>query len=232
MKKTSVIALALVLVISLLAACGGDDGGSAPADVQSDAPAVTGTENGGDAPASAYGDKVDLSDKNIYFAIIDGVKYSIVDNFTLQDLINAGYSAEPDTDFDRMVNYGIYVGDELFDVYIKMYKDGVEKVYFRAYPNNPNSDPIPLINCSIYGISFSSKDANISIVGGLRIGDPQQAFRDVFSGIEPNNEGEVPGYKDRLITNYMAADSWGVFSFSYSEDPDELKEISVSYLVK
>ena len=234
MKKIIILAVALLLTLSGLAACGGSSGpeeSAAPEAPAAEDSQATDESGSGDAPASsAPGTILDLNDKNIYFAIIDGKEFFILERHTVQDLINAGYKADPETDLGRMVNYGIYVGDELFDIYIKMYKEGGDKVYFRAYPQNPNSDPIPLKDCLIYGFSCSNSEADFSVVGNLKLGDPEQAFRDVFYGVEPDNEGDVPGYKDRRITNYMASDAYGVFSFAYSEDADAIKEISVSYL--
>ena len=205
--------IAVILTLSLLTACGGDGGGA------------TGGTTG--APAGTVVTKVDPNDKNNYFAVIDGKKYSFYDDFTMQDLLDDGYTADPACDMEREVKPGVYVGESLFDINISMFKKGVEKYYFKAYPVNLTDAPVPLKDCNVYGIYFFNKEANIKIAGGLTVGITQKNFKDVFG--EPGTKAEIPGYKDRYGANYTTADSYGVFSFEFTENPDEVKAIAVSY---
>ena len=229
MKKIMAIMLALIMAVAALSACGGNGGDSSPADN----PASTASTEDNSAGASAsssgqtVGQTVDMDDFSNYFAVIDGVTYYLPDGCTLQDLLDAGYTVDPELDINQPVNYGVYVGENFTDVYVGLYKTGVEKVYFRAYPHNPNADPIPLKDCAIYGISFFNREADISIVGGLSIGSAPEDFAVVF-GSKPGEE--VPGYTDTYMVKYASSDGYGYITFSYKESTGEIKDISVSYI--
>jgi hypothetical protein len=111
MKKlyTMLVTLAIFGFVAIIASC--NDKNS------------NGNGNGGDN----NGGTINLSNKNNVYFTLDGKKYKLWDKYTVQDLINAGYSFDPSLDLN-----GEYDGLELEGDYsqsVHLYKNNMDKVY-------------------------------------------------------------------------------------------------------
>ena len=215
-----IFAIVLLLGLVLLTACGQSSENKDK------------TGGGKDTAKSTPITKVDLNDKNNYFAVIDGVKYNFPDTVTIQELLNTGYTVKEDFDLDWEVSSGqVYVGEKLSDTSVYMFKKGVEKYYFQALPINLNEKPSPLKDSHVWGITFNKKEADISIAGGLSIGTTAKGLITVWG--EPNMKGN--SYSGKYVMHYNnsnISDFIGTFSFTCDEKTDELVEITVSIVLR
>ena len=257
MKKAITLGLTLLLTLSLLMACSGNGGNGATGNGSSDNGAPgngnsvngnsgngnsgsgnpdsgagappTSDSSGGNAPANTPPSlaQVDLDDADIYYAVIDGIKYSFAGEVTIQDLLDAGYTVDPDFDLSYEMGHGIYFGASIASSAIEMYKDGVERSYFRVNVNNLTQNPVPIRDCTIYGIYWTGQEADIYILDGFSTGS---ARRDLVAVL--GNEGvesKVAGFTDWYSIGYILSSPSRGITFNYKESTDVVMSISIFY---
>ena len=252
MKKLIVCALVMVLALSLLAGCSGggsNSGGSSntpsnnssssennTAPSSSENNSSSGNSSSAAKPGATYDpDKnprrtvevpdqpVDIADDSIYFVVIDGVTYNLFDNITVQDFLDAGYTAKESV--DEEVEPGDRGGA------YTLYKEGYEKnyPYFMLSVYNHTDKKIRANACAAYGIQYQfeygQKDPPpegllIYTVGNLALGCTKEEVIDVFGNgnFEP---------VESILLQY-ADDAWErEWQFHLDESSGIVKEIHI-----
>ena len=205
MKKLIAIALVMVLAIPLLTACGGGNTSSSGNNTENPPTSSVGGNNTAPTNSAAPPDKparvveipdkpLDVSDKSLYFAIIDGVKYNLIEA-TVQDFLDAGFSLGKDEDQNRLIKPD---PDKIQRV--QVYKEGLPDVYFEIGPYSDTENGIPLKDCLIDEIVIRNKNADIAIVCNLALGCAEDDLIKCF------------GEKRMGMYNYVAVD-FGRFYF-------------------
>jgi len=115
--------------------------------------------------------KIDLSDVNNYFAVVDGVKYDM--STTMKDFFNAGFTVSSTDNMNQMID----PKKKFSDTYLR--KDG--KTKFAVKPGNRTDKPISKTECSLFSISLHRDwHDNVSVIGGLTIGSSREEVEKVF----------------------------------------------------
>jgi len=222
MKKALSLALALLLMLSLLTACGGNTpngGSSTPTTPASDKDGTTGKPDDTlvfvRRAVEVPGATLDLSDDSIYFVIIDGVKLSLPDS-TVQDFLNAGFNFEnKDEDKNRMVEAG---GSSATGYTLLMKSNTNQTINISA--KNCTDKSIPLKDCTVTEVQFGTKTyftgensagLDISVVCNLSAGSTEEDVVSVF--------GE--GYSKMMYAsqlNYMLINADAPRGFIFDKD--------------
>jgi len=193
MKKTFVLAMALLLTISLLSACGDGGGASDNGSASNNDTGTSGLVNG----------KVDLLNRNSYYLIIDGHKYGL--KTTVQDIINDGYTIKYELDKEVKPN-------TFLDLHV--YKNG--EWYFSMHAVNRTDNIIPLAKCTVRELEVQDEwNTTTTFIGGLHIGSSKEDVIAVFG-----NDNEVQ--TDTFYVYYSREqqkdpDLLGVFYFNFNE---------------
>ena len=201
MKKVITLGLVLLLLVSLLSACGG--GGSTPGStpdnsVNNSAPSAS--DSGGNdssPPASTPAatnppikrtvevpdEPLDLTDDSIYFVIIDGVKI-ILPEATVQDFLNIGFVFGDDFDENSEVaaNSAAYSG---FNLGAEMFKEGTQALIY-VYAVNTTDHSLPLKDCEIGTVYFDERIGSafdISTVCNLSYGCTEEEIMSVLGDL-------------------------------------------------
>jgi len=190
MKKTLTFTLAIVLVLSMLTACGDNRGGN-----NNTTPTNSTTSPAKPVRAVEIPDKIlDVSDKSLYFTIVDDVKYNLIE-VTVQDFLDAGFSLGKDEDQNRLIK-----PDPGKIQRVQMYKEGFPAPYFEIGPYSNTEKGIPLKDCLIDEIVIQNKNADIVIVCNLALGCAEEDLIKCF------------GEKRMGMYSYVAVD-FGSFYF-------------------
>jgi len=178
-------------MLSLLTACGG--GGGTPSSGNNNTTAPPASDSGGkssSAPATAPDntptfvrrpveipdEPLDLSDESIYFVIIDGIKFNLLD-LTMKDLLDAGFMLPKSND----ENEKIEANESVTSGYLFLEKkEKGQNIMVDA--KNPFENSIPLKDCIIKEFWFdaSSYNLDISIVCNLSLGSTEEDVINVF----------------------------------------------------
>jgi len=169
---------------------------------------------------------LDVQDLSNYFVIVDGTKVVLPDGCTLQELLDKGFEVKEDINLEEAIPYGVYSSSTM-KTYVDLYKAGAEKAYFRAYVHNPEHSKLPLKDCKVYGIGVSNPEADISILGNLKMLDGQEKFKEVL-GLDQGEK--VPGYKDTYFVSFPTKDGYGQISYTYRKEDGKVKDMLVSYI--
>ncbi|MCL1811744.1 MAG: hypothetical protein FWG41_05975, partial [Methanomassiliicoccaceae archaeon] len=115
--------------------------------------------------------KIDLSDVNNYFAIVDGVKYGM--STTMKDFFNDGFTVSSTDNMNQMID----PKKKFADTYLR--RDG--KTQFAVKPGNRTDKPISKTECSLFSISLHRNWYDgVSVIGGLTIGSSREEVENVF----------------------------------------------------
>ncbi|MCL2121280.1 MAG: hypothetical protein FWH28_03415 [Clostridiales bacterium] len=247
MKKWIAFTIVLVYSFSLLAGCSGGDsssannsnsnGGSGSTSSGNDNSASTPSTSdsggsGNSAPANtptpAYipvertvevPDKpLDLSDDSIYFVVIDGVKFDLMD-IRVKDFLDAGFFLDEDEDdedyFDEntLVEANSTIGSTLIGTYL--YK-GDTYNYIFIVPVNLSDQKVPVKDCEIQQLMFNIRDSSafdIYTVCNLSLGCTEEEVIGVFgddygelSDVVLTYSDDTGAFLDRYFSFYKNAD--------------------------
>ena len=210
MKKAIALTMLLALMLSLLSACGGSSSGGGNSTDNTAKPASnnsTTTNNAAAAPAKTVvvpDAPLDIEDRSIYFVVIDGVKYQMLES-TVQDFLDNGFTFEVD-DENQMVEPMDYGGLKENYGSISMLKDG--KTYFTISADNYSDNAVPVKECLLTGIFVNRTYADITFVNNLAIGCTVDDMFSVFGEIESHYSNS---------NNAAYAYSVGLDDFYFSE---------------
>ena len=214
MKKGMAFALILMLSLSLLAGCSGGGGSNNVSENtaatitddsynnnDNDSGNETSPEDSSSAPNTPIRREVevpdkplDLSDESIWFVVIDGVRFNLME-ITVKDFLDAGFYLEQDEDnadyyFDEntLVEPNSNIGTMLSGT--SLYKQGTDgNIYF--IPVNRTDHSIPVKDCEIQSVLFntlSSSALDIYTVCNLSTGSTEEEVFSVFG-----DDHEDPG---------------------------------------
>ena len=207
MKKIIALELVLLLLLSLLSACG--DGGSTPSstpDNSGNNSAPSASDSGGNdsnPPASTPAatnppikrtvevpdEPLDLTDDSIYFVIIDGVKI-ILPEATVQDFLNIGFVFDEDKDDEDYYDENSKVAansaaDYGYNFGARLFKEGT-KAYIEVYAVNHTDHSLPLKDCEIGTVYFDERIGSafdISTVCNLSYGCTEEEIMSVLGDL-------------------------------------------------
>ena len=141
---------------------------------------------------------LDLSDDSIYFIIIDGVKFNLLE-VTVKDFLDAGFTINKDKDYnentsvDAKTSFGSLFACDL-------YKEGSRK-YFSVTPVNLSDKSVPLKDCEISGIQFDERigsEFDIATVCNLSYGCKEGEVKSVF-GESHGSTNNYLSYSERKM---------------------------------
>ncbi|MCL2671795.1 MAG: hypothetical protein FWF10_07150 [Clostridiales bacterium] len=200
MKRIFTLVMALLLALSLMTACGGNNSnGSTTPSLSSD------SNNVSDEPGEFFGADglIDLRDNRNYFAVVNGVRYDM--NTTIRNVLDDGYTVDESAiDLKEILKPGSYKGT------LNFYKG--KDIYFTVHPINRTNNPITQAECSIIYMYFSSSNpANVTIVCGLTIGSTLADVEKVF-GVDYYSKTDTivtykPSNADNRAFTFMFDDS-------------------------
>jgi len=143
---------------------------------------------------------LDLSDDSIYFVIIEGVKYNLLD-VTVGDFLANGYSLKEYDDENRIIEAGKLGGKMLNGLSdLDIFKSSTSWECFYVLPINRTDNDIPLKDCTISWIWFqagNSSDFDISITNNLALGCTEEDVVGVFG-----DDFEPVNYEQRGVILY------------------------------
>ena len=188
MKKILVV----IIAFFLLSACGGGSSNKDSKNKENDIPQWDPKKG-----------PVDIEDRKIYFAVIDGKKYDL--NTKITTFFDDGYSTYSDENMKSIVKAGKYV---INDVYFRKN----DQTYFCMQPINRTSKDITKEECTVFSISIHDTwYTNATIIGDLTIGSSREEVEAVFGTTYEIGSSEE--YRNLVFGKIM---KYG-FKFSFDE---------------
>ena len=230
MKKRLTLGFLLILALSLLTACSGGNSDNSNTSSNDNTNANTSTIDSSNSTSQAESgnsgnststsppvmpareveipnEPLDLSDDNIYFVEIEGVKYNLLET-TVGDLINDGFTL--DEDENMQVEHG--QGGTRYDGGMFMYTRSNKMIYLN--PINLTGNTILLKDCRIDAIFLEGIGLEVYIVCNLSFGSTRDNVISVFGDREDFMYHEGPGmFEGRGI--YIGFDDSGINKFSF-----------------
>ena len=190
MKKILKKMLVLFIIIAALSACGGGNASSTAdsgttndqtdptTDPSTTAPVFT------RKPVEVPSSILKLTDDSIYFVIIDGTKFNLV-NVTVQDFLNAGFKlAYQSESADRIIE-----PQKRAAVGFILLTKGKNDQTINISVKNTKETALPLKDCKVTGLQFgtstdfdnsNSSGLDIAVVGNLSIASTEEDVLSVF----------------------------------------------------
>ena len=245
MRKILTIAFVLLLALFTLTACGGGSGSgnnggstateepdsnggneSSGADAESPdgssaaAPYVP-VEREVEVPASP----LDISDKSIWYVVIDGVKYDLYD-VKVDDFLKAGFVFDKYAKFDENTKVDAHSDFTTATEGIQLCKEN-SKDLVNVYPINLTGNIIPLKECEIKAIWLNSnflKETDSYIVCNLSIGSTKDEVVSVFGDDYDNVYGASNLVYDKR--DERASGGSGSITFTISSENNTVFKIN------
>ena len=163
MRKTLVLTIVLLFSLCLVTACGKEN----------------------DNNSNGTNDKINFKDNSIYYAIVDGKKYTMDD--TIGDILDrGGYTISSQDNMNQMID-----PTKKFD---GTYLRKNDETYFSVQLGNRTNKSISKKECKVFVINlYSVWHKNVSIIGDLTIGSSKE---EVMTVLGEGNYGLASTYGD------------------------------------